>query len=120
MKKLSHISVVDIAVHFWRVGLPFAAMSSKVDYKVVSLILLSHLGWTNELNNVPRRRQYEIVWKGQRLDLRFRKMLQTEQKSTDLLQEIIYKSTKPGDVISDACCRSIATGRACLLLPRNR
>lgn len=47
-------------------------------------------------------------------------MLLPEQKSANLLQDILCKVTKYGDLVLDACCGTIFTGRACFLLQRNR
>lgn len=46
-------------------------------------------------------------------------MLQSEQKSVNVLQDTICNFSEPGDFVLDACCGSIATSRACFLLQQH-
>lgn len=82
-------------------------MSPKVDYNAMSQILSSLPGWTNELNDVPHLREDEIEYTKQLSDSDYRKMLRPKQKNTDLLRDIVFTFTKPGDGVLDAFCGTL-------------
>lgn len=63
LKKLSHTSVVAVAVHFWSAGWPWLAISFKEDYNAKSLIPPSYPSLTNETNNFPCLQQDEVAYK---------------------------------------------------------
>lgn len=120
VKMLPHISVMEMAVKFWRVKLPFAVMASIMNNNAMSLILSAHLGWMNELINVPRTRQNEIVYKSYLPESEYRKLLRPEQKTTGWLQDITSGFSKPGNVPLGACSETIPTSRAFLRLLQHR
>lgn len=95
-------------------------MSSKVHYNETSLIPPSHLGWTNEMQNVTRLRLEEIVHKNQHSKLGYKTMLWPQQSHVGLLQNILCQFTNPVDLVLDLGYWTIATGWACFLLPQHR
>lgn len=119
MKKLTHTSVGEIAVYIWRVGLPWTEMSSKTDYKALSVIPSSRPEWTNALKNIPFMRLDDNINKAQYSDLEYKKILGRKPRRKDLLQNIIVKGTKSEDLVLVACCGTIDTDRAFQMSPHH-
>lgn len=88
--------------------LVWAKLSSIVDNNGMSLMPSSHQWWTVEMNNVPRLRAEEVIYRKQLLDAWYKTMLWAEQKSMILLLDKICRLTKPENQILDACCATIA------------
>lgn len=118
-EKLTHTFVIEVACHFWCVCFPWGRMSSRVNYYATSLIPSGHPWWANDMNNVPCLVVEQIIYSKQLSDSGYQTMLRPEQMSVNLIQKICYL-TKPGDLVLDMCCVTIATGRACLFLQQNR
>lgn len=76
------------------------------------------MGRTNEMSNVSRLQAEELIFGKQLYDSGYKTMLKPEQKRGNLLQNIICKFTKPGDLVLDACRGTVAAGQA-FLLPKH-
>lgn len=89
LKKLSHTSVFEIAIHFGCVGLPWPIILFKEGYNAAILIPSTHPGGRNKMNNDTRLLQEEIGYRRRLLHSGYKKMMQPEQKSVNFLQDII-------------------------------
>lgn len=118
MKKLSHTSVGENSVRFRFVGLSWPLISSEVDYKEKSLISSSYPERRKEMNNVTRLQEEDVFYSMLLSKSGYKKVLPLEQKSLDLLQDIICQLASLQDLVLHGFCGAIANGRPCLLLPQ--
>lgn len=100
---MSHTSAPELVCHFWRVGFPLAETSSRLDYSAVNLVPSSHPGWKREMSNVPSLRVEDVSYKNKLSDLGYKTMLQPDWKNVNLLQDIMCKAMKSGDLVLHAC-----------------
>ena len=117
-KKVSHTSIVQIAIHFWKPSEKGEDDLDRANYSNHGYIASKHPSWTNCLDNIPRLEANEKVMV-QMEDAR-EVMLRPEQKNVDLLKELILQYTSKGDIVFDFFGGTFATAKACLSLPEHR
>lgn len=121
---LSHVNLMEIAVHCWRKGVPLEQARKKVDYTKTPTIFGIHPPWTNTMRNIPRLSPDEVVYL-ERPDpftaLSGKKpMLRPEQKQIQLMMYLIEKFSEPGDFSMDPCAGTFPVAMACMLVKRHR
>lgn len=120
VRKLTHTSVDEYAVHFWRHGASFSECWARVDYQAVSDTPSSYPGFTNEMNNIPRIPWSEMVFKNQVGTTGRRQMVRPEQKNVSWMKDLVSKFTKPGMTVLDCFAGTLSVGKACLELSQHR
>lgn len=94
-------------------------MFSKAEYNATSLILWSHPGWTNKVNNGSRLHQEDSQHKRYFSDSGCMKCCNRSKRACVYYKLKFVSSQKPGDLIVNSCCGTIVAGRAYLLLPQH-
>ena len=114
-------SSAEFIVHVKRNGLTYAEEERMVNYRQFNYVVSSYPAYKNVLNNVPRllpREQIRVPNPGNGGTTT--KALRPEQKSLDLLKELISRFSQPGDLVVDMFAGTFATALACLQLPKHR
>ena len=110
--------VCSWALHCTKVGLSNAESFDLVDYASQGHIASRHSAWTNVIDEVGRLRPGEqLRARGTSGSIR---MVRPEQKSRELLKEIIARFTRPGDLVADFFAGTFSTAAACITLPKHR
>ena len=117
--ELSHVNMTEFAIHFWKKSTDVASMKRNVNYKALPSYPSVHPGWTNVQTEVPVPEGDEVMYDidastGTKVKLR------PEQKSIKLLQYLISKFTKGGDVVLDFCAGTFSCLKACMTMPEHR
>lgn len=121
LQRLSHLSVVEQAVHVWKNGMVFQCALQKINYGHSGTIRSVHPGTCNEMNNIPRVPNNEKIFlPSHSKQMGPRQMLRPEQKSRQWMMDIIEKFTKPGDLVVDPCAGTFSVAMACMLMPKHR
>ena len=121
LQRLSHLSVVEQAVHVWKNGMVFQCALEKINYGRSGTIRSVHPGTCNEMNNIPRVPNNEKIFlPSHSKQMGPRQMLRPEQKSRQWMMDIIEKFTKPGDLVVDPCAGTFSVAMACMLMPKHR
>ena len=118
LKKVSHNSIVQIAIHFWKPSETGEDDLDIANYSNHGYIASKHPSWTNCLDNIPRLEGNAKVIV-QMEDGR-EAMLRPEQKNVNLLKELILQYTSKGDFVLDFFGSTFANAKACLSLPEHR
>ena len=105
------------ALHCTKVGLSNAEAFELVDYATQGHIASRHSAWTNVIDEVERLRPGEHLRAQGSSGLT---MVRPEQKSRDLLKELIARFTRPGDLVADFFAGTFSTAAACISLPKHR
>lgn len=117
-RNVGFMSMVEVAVHFWKKGLTWAEMRSMIQYNTVSrYIESSYPGWANVTDNVPQPGPDETVFA---TDGEHRKRVRAEQKSVKWMMDIVERLTRPGDIVVDFTAGTFPVLKACMLLPKHR
>lgn len=121
-KRLQHMSVSDMAVHFWREGKPTSQMLNMVNYQAGGEVPSSLPGWTNVMTNLPRLEPKEVVYKQRESETQIggSQKWRPEQKSIMLMKDLVSKFSSPGAVVMDTFCGTLSTAKACLSLHKHR
>ena len=110
--------VTQWAVHAHRTGIRPEDAYKLVDYSNHHYVASKHPGWTNIFDGVERLKIEEILrgknGNGNRVQFR------PEQKSRELLKEIISRFSGPGALVADMFAGTFSTAAACLSLPKHR
>ena len=119
-RRLTHMSMTEIAIHVWRNGLPGQEMLDRVNYNVGQYVPSTLPGWTCTTDNIPRLTAVEKVYSDTRGENNRRLLLRPEQKTLASLKTTIDKYSQPGGLVMDQFAGWFSTARACMLLPRHR
>ncbi|MEM1002550.1 MAG: DNA methyltransferase, partial [Bacteroidota bacterium] len=120
---LTHASVVERAIHFWRRGESLSEERKKVDYASTSSSSSTYPGWTNVVTNVQRPTAEEIVYmkdNNENGNAANRIMVRPEQKGILWMSNLIEKFSKPGDLVVDCFSGTFSVAKACFLLSKHR
>ena len=116
MNRLSHTSMVEQCVHFWK---PCGKEGFEmVDYNSKGHIPSRFPGWTNIMENVPKMERTEVIMTAGENGKKVR--LRPEQKSVSMMKELIEMFSKPGDTVMDLFAATCSVAKACLSLPHPR
>ena len=115
---MAFFPVTAWAVHAHKTGLSPQDAFKLVDYTNHSFVPSRHPAWTNVLDDVERLKADEIL-RG-RSENGSLVQMRPEQKSRELLKELISRLTKPGALVADIFAGTFSTAAACLSLPRHR
>ena len=116
MKRLSHTSMVEQCVHFWK---PCGREGFEmVDYNSKGHIPSRFPGWTNVMDNIPRMERTEVIMTTGENGKKTR--LRPEQKSISMMKELIEMFTKPEDTVMDLFAGTCSVAKACLSLAQPR
>ena len=119
-RKLTHTSVTEAAIHFWKSGATGAQLLSRVDY-LCSRDTPSHLpGFTNVMDNIPRLPIHEVVYGERRSERNRRLMLRPEQKNVGWMKDLVAKFSRRGMLVVDPFAGTLAVAKACLMLDEHR
>ena len=119
-KRLTHASMVEVAVHLWKNGLDGSDMLGKVDYSVGSYVPSTLPGWTDTIDNIPRIPAAEVVYSEEVGENGKRLRLCPEQKSVAVMKTLVAQYSAPGGLVLDPFCGTFAVAKACLSLPQHR
>ena len=117
-KTTALFSIQSWALHATKTGLTNEEAFKLVDYSNHNYVPSRHPAWTNVMDEVGRLRPGEAV-RGKNGDGRWAN-LRPEQKSRDLLKELISRFTQPGALVVDMFAGTFSTAAACLSLPKHR
>ena len=120
VKRLDHMSVVDQAIHFWKMGTTNTEMLKMGNYNIPPCTKTTHPLWTNVVCNVPRLPTSEIVKVRNSVESGKFRMLRPEQKNISVMKDIVSKFSKPGDLVMDPFSGTCSTAKACLSLNKHR
>lgn len=114
----SHLSVSEMAIHFWRPADSFKDSVDMVNYRWAGDIDCRHKAWTSDMDNIPN------ISGGERLMFvdgdGSRRMVRPEQKSIALMRALVRKWTNPGDLVMDCFAGTFSTAKACFDLDHHR
>ena len=114
-----HVSVVEMAIHFWKREFLLKEEQLKQDESSQGYIQSRHAPCTNcidEINPIGRSERVRVPnTEGSRF-----KHLRLEQKSIRLLQELVGRYTKPGDIVVDCFAGTLVAAKACLQMEKHR
>lgn len=79
-----------------------------------------HPPWINEMNNIPRFQEFEVVYGWDVAASARGYMLRLEQKSVGWLMDLMAMFYGTGDLVVDFCAGIMAVPKACLLLSEYR
>lgn len=86
---MNEIIVVNQAIHFWKNKSPFSEVMKKVDYDPPGEMNTKHPVWTNLMSDIWRLPEQEPLYKVQRVESRFRLLIQPEQKDIASVKVIL-------------------------------
>lgn len=119
-KRLTHMSMGELAVHVWRNGLEHNDMLQRVDYNLGGYVSSTLPGWTNTMDNIPRLPATEVVY-GDVIGNNGRPvMLRPEQKNISVMKTLVAQYSPPGGIVLDPFNGTFAVAKACLSLPSHR
>lgn len=119
-RNVGFISMVEVAVHFWKRGVPRQVMLNMVQYDTPHrYVPATQPGWVNVVDNIPRPDPDEVVYDTQTGRSRRLKM-RAEQKSVRWMMDIIARMTRPGDLVVDFTAGTFPVMKACMQLPQHR
>lgn len=120
-RRLTHMSMCEMAFPAWRNGKTVSESLQSVDYSRGGYITSSLPGWTDTIDNIPRLTTSEKIYTDKLCPHNKRPlMLRPEQKSEALMMTLVEKYSQPGDLVFDPFGGALTTGRACLLLNKHR
>ena len=113
-------SNAEFAVHLKRNGLAYSSEHAMVNYRPFGYISSSFSATKNTIDNIPLLSPNEgLFWP--REDGKKRKgLVRPEQKSLQLLKELVSRFSQPGDKVVDFFAGSFSTAVACFSLPGTR
>lgn len=115
-----HTSVVETAIHFWKRGASWYEVVSHLDYKGHGNVPTNYRWWTNVLNNVLGVHGSQQVLRETSRSEGAAGMVRPEQKSIELMKDLLVKFSSPAEVVLDTCAGTFATAKVCMLLPEHR
>ena len=124
-KDLRHSNIVQLAIHFWRKGIPQQDALKKVNYDTAPSLPSPYPAWTNVLSAVPPLQKEEIVYVevdnyGGNTTSTTKEMLREDQIPIGLIQELTKKFSRKGDLVLDPFSGTFSVFKACMLLDEHR
>jgi len=123
VRRITHMNVLEMAIHFWKEGPSHEELLHRVDYNFSGAVNSLHPAWTNLTTNIPKLEPEEVVYKnmdGHPGRAGRRPMLRPEQKNMIWMKALIGKFTGPGDLVMDMFAGTYATAKACLMTDKHR
>jgi len=120
IRKVTHTSFQEHALHFWKKGPSAADILRRVNYNAPQYTPSSLPGWTNVMDNIPRLPVNEVVYSTVRSDNGRRRMVRPEQKNVSWMMDIIQQYTTEGMLVLDLCCGTMSVAKACLMFNKHR
>lgn len=116
-----HMCVLEMSVHPWRKGTPFASMMDKGGARHCGNDPKSAPGWTILMTSIPFLPQWERGFWTNRFDATGRRLLmQSKQNFVSWMMDIREKFTKGSDVVVNGSDRTIYVAKKCLLMQQRR
>jgi len=116
-KSCSHMSVMEVAIHFWKKGLTNDEQYECVRYENFGHIPNRRKAWTNVIDEIPRMpasERVKVISEGRSTFLR------PEQKNVALIRELVEQYSNPGDTVVDRFAGTFSTAKACLSVEKAR
>ena len=126
---VSHVNVVETAIHFWKKGLSPSTNVSRVNYNHQPEMGALYPLWTNVMTDIPQPTGREVVYAkrsgGQQQNSTTttsgkRPQLRPEQKSIQWMMELLEKFTLPGGCVLDFFSGTYSVAKACMSLKKHR
>ena len=108
-------SNAEMAVHLKKNGLDYNSEKVMVNYKTFGYVNSRHGGTKNTIDNVPGLATNERI-----THPATQRPLRAEQKSVELLKELISRYSQPGDTVVDFFGGTFSTAIAAFSLPQHR
>ena len=118
-KRYQRMNMAEVAIHFWKRGVPFKTGSEMVAYRNHGYMDGTYPAWCNVTINMPAIDSNEMVWRT-RSTTGATVRVRAEQKSVALMMELISQHSQPGDIVVDPFSGTFATGKAAMSLPEHR
>jgi len=111
------MSVMEVAIHFWKKGLSNDELYESVRYENFAHIPNRHKAWTNIIDDIPHLPASERV---KEFSDKKSSLLRPEQKNVAIMRELVEQYSNPGDIVVDMFAGTFAMAKACLSVGKAR
>jgi len=111
------MSVMEVAIYFWKKGLSNDELYESVCYENFAHIPNRHKAWTKIIDDIPPLPASERV---KEFSDKKSSLLRPEQKNVVLMWELVEQYSNPGDIVVDMFAGTFSTARDCLSVDKAR
>lgn len=117
--RAAHRSIVESAIHFWRAKEKFSDLVGHIVYRENGKLPTYHPQWKNAMNNISQAPSKVRLFRQAPGISGKKMMLQPEQNPVNWMMDVVLKFCEAGELAVYSYVGTLATLKACLLLPQN-